>query len=132
MQKYDKNNTNDLKVFLYNSYAHDAKIESVQYDYRQDRIKIELYNPIFDVKIDLFFLNIVVALKTKGDWSSNYETIYSLTLEEDFSYLQNFFLTHREYMEDTLYLLFTMFSGDELHILAKEVIVEVKRNMQTD
>ena len=28
-------------------------------------------------------------------------------------------------MEDSLYLLFQMFSGDELHIVSKEVIVEI-------
>ena len=61
----------------------------------------------------------------KGDWSENRETIISLTAEEDFSYLQNYNIKHSEYMEDSLYLLFQMFSGDELHIVSKEVIIEV-------
>ena len=29
MLRYDKNNVEELKVFLYNSYVHDAKIENV-------------------------------------------------------------------------------------------------------
>jgi len=125
MSRYNKNNTKELKDFLYNSYVHDAKLENGKYDCREDSIKIELYNPISDVRMNLTFLNIAIALKIKGEWSGNCETIISLTVEEDFSYLQNYLLKHSEYMEDSLYLLFQMFSGDELHIVSKEVIVEI-------
>ena len=100
-------------------------MENGKYDCREDSIKIELYNPISDVRMNLTFLNIAIALKIKGEWSGNCETIISLTVEEDFSYLQNYLLKHSEYMEDSLYLLFQMFSGDELHIVSKEVIVEI-------
>lgn len=125
MPRFNKNNTKELKEFLYDSYIHDAKLENVQYNCREDSIKIELFNPIFDVKLDLTFLNIGVALAIKGEWSGSRETIISLTVEEDSSYLQNYLLKHSEYMEDSLYLLFQMFSGDELHIVSKEVIVEI-------
>nr|MBQ8890907.1 hypothetical protein [Clostridia bacterium] len=125
MPRYSKNNTKELKELLYNSYVHDAKLENVKYDCRQDSIKIELFNPISNVKIDLTFLNIGIALKIKGEWSGNHETILSLTVEEDFSYWQNYLFNYSEYMENSLYLLFQMFSGDELHIVSKEVIVEI-------
>ena len=71
------------------------------------------------------FIGIGIALTIKGDWSGNRETIISLTVEEDSSYLQNYLLKHGEYTEDSLYLLFQMFSGDELHIVSKEVIIEI-------
>ena len=125
MLRYNKNNIKELKEYLYNSYVHDAKLKNVKYDCRQDSIKIELFNPISNVKIDLIFLNIGIALTIKGEWSGSRETIISLTVEEDFSYLQNYLLKHSEYMEGSLYLLFQMFSGDELHIVSKEVIVEI-------
>lgn len=125
MPRFNKNNIKELKEFLYNSYDHDAKLKNAKYDCGEDSLKIELYNPIFNVKIDLTFLNIGIALVIKGEWSGNRETIISLTVEEDFSYLQNYLLRHSEYMEDSLYLLFQMFSGDELHIISKEVIVEI-------
>ena len=125
MPRFNKNNTKELKEFLYNSYCHDAKLKNVKYNCREDSIKIELFNPIFNVKIDLTFLNIGVALAIKGDWSGNRETIISLTVEEDFSYLQNYLLKYSEYIGDSLYLLFQMLSGDELHIVSKEVIVEI-------
>ena len=125
MPRYNKKNTKELEAFLYNSYVHDAKLENVKYNYREDSIEIELFNPISGVKIDLTFLNIGIALTIKGDWSGNRETIISLTVEKDFSYLQNYLFKHSEYMEDSLYLLFQMFSGDELHIVSKEVIIEI-------
>ncbi len=125
MSRYNKNNIKELKDFIYNSYVHDAKLENVKYGCREDSIKIELFNPIFDVKIDLTFLNIGIALAIKGEWFGERETIHSLTVEEDFSYLQNYLLKNSKYMEDSLYLLFQMFSGDELHIVSKEVIAEI-------
>ena len=127
MSKYTKNNVEELKAFLHDSYVHDANLGNVEYSCKEDKIKIELFNPIFDVKIDLTFLNIGIALSIKGDWSGNRATIISLTVEEDFSYLQNYLLKSSEYTEDSLYLLFQMFSGDELHIVSREVIVEIIR-----
>ena len=125
MPRYNKNNIKELKEYLYNSYVHDAKLKNIKYDCMEDRVEIELFNPIFDVKILLTFLNIGITFSVKGDWSGNRETISSLTAEEDFSYLQNYLIKHSEYMEDSLYLLFQMFSGDELHIVSKEVIIEI-------
>ena len=124
MPRYNINNTKELKKFLFNSYVHDANLENVEYDHREDSIKIELFNPIFNVKIYLTFLNIRILLTLKGEWSGKRETIISLTVEEDFSCLQNYLLKHSEYMDASLYLLFQTFSGDELHIVSEEVIVE--------
>lgn len=127
MPRFDKNNTKELKEFLYNSCVHDAKLENVGYECGEDSIKIELFNSIFNVKIDLTFHNIGIALAIKGKAYGSRETIISLTVEEDFSYLQNYIPKHSEGVVDSLYLLFQMFSGDELHIVSKEVIVEITR-----
>ena len=100
-------------------------MKNINYDCSEGNIKIELFNPIFDVKIDLTFLDIGITLTVKGEWSENRGTILSLTAEEDFSYLKNYLIKHSECMEDSLYMLFQMFSGDELHIVSKEVIIEI-------
>ena len=125
MPRYNKSNTKELKEFLHNSCVHDAKLKNIKYERGEDKIKIELFNPISDIKIDLTFLNIGIALAIKGEWPGNRETIISLTVEEDFSYMQKHLLKSKNYMEDYIYLLFQMFSGDEVHILSKEVIIEV-------
>lgn len=67
MPRYNKNSVKELKAFLYNSYIHDANLENVEYNCKEDSIKIKLVNPIFGVQIDLIFLNIGLALVTKGD-----------------------------------------------------------------
>lgn len=127
MPRFDKNNIKEIKDFLYNSCVHDAKMESVEYKCGEDTIKIELFNPIFNVKINLTFHNIEIALAIKGKAHGSRETIISLTAEEDFSYLQNYLPNHGEGIKDSLYLLFQMFSGDELHIVSREVSVEIVR-----
>lgn len=127
MPTYDKNNINELREILFNSYVHDAELENVEYNYKQGSIKIILYNPIFNAKMYLTFNDIVTALAIKGGWNGSRETIISLTAEEDFSYLQNYLHNYGEFIEDSLYLLFQMFSGDELHIVSKKVVVETIR-----
>ena len=124
MPRYNKDNVKGLKELLYNSYVHDAELENEEFDFKEDSIKITLSNPIFGAKIDFTFLNIETALTIKGDWQGERATIVSLTVEEDFSYLQKYLTKHGEYM-DSLYLLFQTFSGNELHIVSKEVIVEI-------
>lgn len=126
MPRYNKNSVKELKALLCNSYIHDANLENVEYNCKEDRIKIKLVNPIFGVQIDLIFLNIGLALVTKGDWPGDRTTVLSLTVEEDLSYLQNHQLLKQcKYTKDDLYYLVQMFSGDELHIVSKEVIAEV-------
>ena len=88
MPRFDKHNAEELKVFLYNSYVHDAKLENIGYECGEDILKIELFNPIFDVKIDLTFYNVGLVLAIKGTEYGSHETLISLTMEEDFSYLQ--------------------------------------------
>lgn len=125
MPRYHKNNEKELKEFLCNSYVHDAKLENIKYDCRKDTIIFELFNPIHDAKINLTFLNIIFALKIKGDWSDNHETVISLSVEEDFSFLRDYPLKKHISITKELYLLFQMFSGDEFHIVSNEVIVEI-------
>ena len=127
MLKFDYKNIEQLKEFMYNSFIHDSKIQKNEYKNVTNSIEIELFNPIFNVKINLTFLDIEIALAIKGDWSENRETVVSLTVEEDFSYLQNYFLKQSKNIEDSIYLLFQMFSGDELHIVCRNIIVEATK-----
>lgn len=127
MTKYDKNTTKELKELLYNSYVHDAQLKNVEYKCDEYCIKVELFNPFFNVKINLTFHNIEIAFAIKGREYGSRETVNSLTVEEDFLYLQTYLPKYNECIEDVLYLLFQLFSGDELHIVSKEVTVEIIR-----
>ena len=125
MPKFNKNNVRELVESLYNSYAHDAKINSIRYDNTEDELKIEVINPIFNVKTAFSFKDIDLVLSIKGREYGSRKTIISLTAEKDFSYLQDYLPKCGEDFDDSLYLLFQMFSGDELHIVSKEVSVDV-------
>lgn len=124
MMKFDRDNVIELKDFLYNSCVHDAKIENVGYQCGKNEIQIELFNPIFNVKMTMVFQNVEIVLAVKGKSYGDSQTIISLTVEEDFSYLKTYLQKYSEDVEFSLYLLFQMFSGNELHIVSKEVFVE--------
>ena len=89
MPKYNKNNIKELKEYLRNSKVHDAKLKEIKYDCSEDTIKIELFNPIFGIKIDLTFLDIRITYTVRGGWHGERDTVLALIAEEDFSYLQN-------------------------------------------
>ena len=124
MMKFDRDHVIELKDFLYNSCVHDAKIENVGYQCGKNEIQIELFNPIFNVKMTMVFQNVEIVLAVKGKSYGDSQTIISLTVEEDFSYLKTYLQKYSEDVEFSLYLLFQMFSGNELHIVSKEVFVE--------
>lgn len=129
MLAFDKSNANLLKELLYRSYVHDAKLESIRYDSEDKCIKIALTNSTFGVAYDLTFKNVEIALAIKGKEYGSSETLVSLTVEitveKDFSYLQVYIPKCGAFAQDSLYLLFQMFSGDELHIVAQEVLIEI-------
>ena len=79
----------------------------------------------FNVGMNLIFRNVEIALAVKGQEYGSSETILSLTVEEDFTYLKKYLSDCDESVDSNLYLLFQMFSGDELHIVSKEVIIEI-------
>lgn len=127
MPLFDKCHIKELQEILYYSHIHDAKLESVRYEWGKNRLIVETYNPIFDVGLNLTFHDIGITLAISGNEPLNRETIISLTVEEYFSYLQNYIQQYSSNLENSLYLLFQMFSGDELHIVSKEVNVEIVR-----
>lgn len=127
MPQFDKCHIKELQEILYYSHIHDAKLESVRYERREDRLIVETFNPIFNVGLNLTFRDVGIALAINGNELGSRETIISLTVEEDFSYLQKYIQQYSKSLENSLYLLFQMFSGDELHIVSKEVNVEIVR-----
>ena len=131
MLEFDKSQIEALKEYLYYSYVHDANIETISYDRGKKIFEIRIFNPIYKSKINLIFEGVKIILSISGNELGNYNTILSLTAEEDFSYIQNCTKIYGDYFVDSLYLLFQMFSGDELHIVAKNVFVEDEQTENT-
>lgn len=125
MSTFNRNNIEELNDFLYNSNCHDSTLNSLKYDIIKDTITVELFNPIYKTKMRLTFRNVITMLTLKGEWGGSRETVSSITVEKDFSYFKHYPLQHTGDIEDSLYLLFQMFSGDEIHIVAKEVVADI-------
>lgn len=130
MIKFDKSKTEELKNFLYHIDSHDAEIMNSEYDIKNGIYYINLYHPIvkstmhfvfYDVKIVMFFKDYNFGLLSGND-----ERIYCLSIEEDYSLFKNNPNLSNNYYDDTLYLLFEAFSGDALHIVSKEVSIDIK------
>ena len=129
MMNFSRNSIVDLKNFLYNDYSHDAILEDFTYKGDGKSAKVEFFNPFFNVKTTMVFSDIEVVLVIKGNWydgnwCGSRKTILGLVAEDDFSYLQTYLPKCSVCSEDSLYLVFQMFSGDELHIVAKEVMID--------
>lgn len=118
------NKIQKLKDWLYQSNVHDAEIYNIEYDCKGRTLKIEVYNPIFNNKICFHFLNIEIVLSIKGKEFGDPNTIISLTVEDDFTYLQRYLPKYSDQADSSIYMLFQLLSGDELHIVSKGVIVE--------
>ena len=124
MPQFDKFQIEDLKDYVSHSDIHDAKIENLRYDRVKRILTIETINPSWGAKINVAFKEVKVVLSVSGNWHGSRDTILSLTVEDDYAYVQNFTQVCGNCLEDTLYLMFQMFSGDELHIVAEKVLME--------
>ncbi len=124
MPQFNRDNVKELKKFLYNSYVHDAIIDRIEYETKEGILKIQLVNPLYNIRYNISFLKIDIVMGTKGNAFGSRETILALVVEDDYSYLQNYLSEQYKYDNDSLYLVFQMFSGDELHIVAKDMMLE--------
>ncbi len=125
MPQFTVEKIKNLKAALYNSCFHDATFRTIKYDCSSNKLMVEAFNPILKCELKLIFERIDTVFATKGNWLfGNSEEINSLTVEDDFSYLQKHIPQYDRKIEEFLYLVFQMFSGDEFHIVCKEVFVE--------
>lgn len=124
MLAFDNLHINDLKEYLYYSYIHDAKIEALSYDKNKKSLTISIVNSIYDNQIKIIFENVKIILSLNGNEIGSCEQILSLSIEEDYSFLKSFPSVCQHCFFDNIYLLFQMFSGDELHIVSEKVLID--------
>ncbi|MBQ7335994.1 MAG: hypothetical protein IJW92_05940 [Clostridia bacterium] len=123
MFEFNRSQIEGLKRYIYHSDIHDSKIDAWNYDREKRILNIKTVNPIFGTQMNLTFKEVIIFLSISGNEIGARETILSLTVEEDYSYFQNCTQVCGECFGDSLYLLFQMFSGDELHIVSKSVVI---------
>jgi len=125
MIKFNKNKMPALRDFLYHSNVHDANLETIVYKSDEYRITIQLVNSFCNIKYDFTFCNIKLFLSIKGNEYGSQKSVLSMTAEDDFSYLKKYMQNFIDDSDDYVYTVIQMFSGDELHIISKEIIVEI-------
>ena len=102
-------------------------MEDSRYDRGQKTLYIKAVNPIHNVGISMIFVDVKVMISIIGNELGCSKTILSLTVEEDYSIMQDYTRICGERLDDSLYLLFQMFSGDELHIVFRELVIDIAR-----
>lgn len=106
---------------------HDAVYIKNQYDKAKKEWKVVLYNAIYNVDICIIFQGVYFVLTTDFDiWGTN-NTISSLTLENDYTFLTPLLENFEKMKKDEcLYFLFQSFSGNEIHIVCETVFFETE------
>lgn len=124
MLKFDKTCEGALKKFIYESHIHDAMLKDLQYDSIHKTVSMQIINLIHNSKMSLHFLDVEIFLRISGSEWGDKNTILSLTIEDDCSQIKDCERLGKKVTNDSIYFLFQMFSGDELHVISREVFIK--------
>ena len=124
MIKFDKSQYNALRTFLLASYVHDAQIEEFNYDHDVGTLYICAMNHFYRKNYRFSFLGLKSILYVNNHQYGSYETINSLSVEDNTTLAESPVYISGDQHNQYLYLLFQLISGDEIHIVSREVIIE--------
>ena len=119
-----KSDIQKLKEYLYYSQIHDSIIESVKYNIKDEKLDIKAAIPMNGEKIHIAFSDVLFFLTACGNGYGANDTILSLTVEDDLSYPEECMQTCGVDFDDSVYVLFQMFSGKEIHVVSRNVSIE--------
>lgn len=122
---FSYSNIKKLEVFLFDSSVHDARIEKCSYDMGARKLFLEVYNPCCCIKTIFTFHGVEAVAWINGHEFGSSKTILSLTVEENYQSTQALTCLLSNDLNDMLYFLFQMFSGEEWHIVFKEVLIDI-------
>lgn len=128
MFRFDYSQINELKEFLYNSNDHDSEIQEINYEREKNSLCIRIFNPIYKTGLNITFKEVKIFISINGSYPLSRDTIIVICLEDDYSFIQNCMHVGKISEKDNLYLLFQMLSGDEFHIVAREVYIEEQKH----
>ena len=127
MAEFEKEQIEALSDFLYNSHIHDALLESFQYDRAAGLLKVRAVNRIDGLYLDMTFYDVIMLLSVRGIYSNrttDCRTILSLGIEQDYPQIaEDCLKKHGKDSSNMLYMLFQMFSEDEIHVLFKKISI---------
>lgn len=124
MQQFDLANKEKFKKWLYFSSIHDSEIENVQYDSCKSTLVLKISNAIDKVHFQMTFVGVKKLLFINEDRWGDDQSVSSLTVEDDYTPISALNGPSPVSDEKNLYLVFQMFSGNELHILVEKLLIE--------
>ena len=127
MIRFDRSQYNALRTFLSASYVHDAQIEKFNYDHDVGALYVYATNHFYRRNYRFSFLSLKSILFVKNHQFGSYETINSLTVEDNTTLTESPIYIADNQHSQYLYLLFQLISGDEIHIVSREVIIEEEK-----
>lgn len=127
MLHFDKSKTKELEDYLYRSAIHDAVFKSSQYNTEKRMLSVEVFNPIYNIEIHFVFCDVKIVLFIPKNEIGSGKTINSLTVEDCVN-MERLICDCNEKLGDALYLLFQMFSDDELHVVCEKLFIEESRD----
>lgn len=110
-----------MRDYLYISAVHDSQFKDIVYDPSQHIVKVVLFNPILEKMITINFLNVRLLLSISDDKWGIDQSISSLTIEDIEQATVTFPKVNKRDLEGGIYLLFQLFSGNEIHVIAEYV-----------
>lgn len=127
MAEFEKEQIEALSDFLYNSHIHDALLENFQYDRAAGILKVRAVNRIDGLYLDMTFYDVIMLLSVRGIYgnrTTDCRTILSLGIEQVYPQIaEDCLKKHGKDSSNMLYMLFQMFSEDEIHVLFKKISI---------
>ena len=125
MLEFDKKT---FESFLHSEHIHDAEIKALDYDRSKNQVLIKIYNPIFHIGVDFLFDDVRAFLVLKGEDFGDSNTIYSMTLSDDYTLVKKVLEKCENADNESLYVLIETFSFGEIYVLSSKVIVNEFRD----
>ena len=125
IRRFCKENLTDFKTFLYHAIGvHDAEIQEYIHNVVTGEISFSTTNKYTKINMHWRVLGVSVVVWTSGPEIGQNGSINYAGVEEDYSCPVRYSTFENDDLHDCVYMLFEMFSGDQLHIVSEEVFVE--------
>ena len=124
MKVFNSMNRQELDEYLFHSYVHDSRIQTIEVDIPNRTIKIVLLNKYDCIGYAFWFIGVSAVYGFEGDWIGEKDMVNCVSLDDRISTESFRRLLHKEILEDEYHFTFELFSGSEIHIVSCKVGVE--------
>ena len=117
MPIFDSTNKNNLKEYLTVINTHDARFARFDFQKKENTLFIQTTNPVWGGQLSFEFQKVSAIHFTAGAEIGDPDEIIGVTIEDSCP-------SAKTVPENTLCLLFELFSGDEIYIVSKRIVIQ--------